>query len=202
MRQVCGTMGGMSTLPDTVALGPTNIYLYDLFAGTNGTAITSHTMNVGPGWTQSAGTATLNGTGAVKMGTAGRIVSDAGKANAQFVADFNFATTASAVGVAARWTDASNFWVCRLGASASVPGLSIYEVVAGAATQRAYTNVAFGTGTLWTMTGSVNGTAITCTVSTTTVNFAVMVTGSGKTVFGLTSDIANDLCSRFLVEAV
>ena len=86
---------------------------FDGFTGTNGTALTAHAMDLGPGWAQTGpGTGVLNNnrgrlTGVLNNGTF--FTGDFKQANVTVQAVMNYGASDDA-GLAVRYQDASNYW--------------------------------------------------------------------------------------------
>jgi hypothetical protein len=112
--------------------------LSDSFTGTNGTALSSHTMDVGSGWTEHTGTwqiqsnkATLTTTGGDNQNCAS---ADAGSADATCQATVVFGGALVSDGLIANCSDAANYYLglYDLGNSAWM----LFEHVAGGYTVR------------------------------------------------------------------
>jgi hypothetical protein len=125
--------------------GIINVYLLqDLFSGTNGTHLSAHTMNIGPGWT--AGThelSLLNGAATnTDAGSASEDISDSGQSTvtANGTVQLTDLAVNGGCGLIIRGSDTSNYYLAywQKGASAQ---FALYTKVAGAYTQRASTNV-------------------------------------------------------------
>lgn len=93
VRLTATNAGGSDTKTRTnyvVSTAAPTTLLQDTFTGADGTNLTAHTMNVGPGWTAAAGSATIQSNQA-KMGASSSIyVSDAGQADFTLTLDFTW----------------------------------------------------------------------------------------------------------------
>lgn len=119
---------------------PTTL-LFDLFTGTTGTPLASHTMDVGSGWTTS-GTWTIQSNAAQNTGTDGDTVvyADAGQADVTYTCDYTRGGSAWNGGLAFNFQDTSNFWlfdINRVAAFGTNFNLILYEKNGGSYTQRA-----------------------------------------------------------------
>jgi len=137
--------------------------LRDLFAGTNGTNLTAHTMNTGPGWTQLSGGFTLNGSGqAVPTGAGVCLdVASAGQSDMDVSATVQASALTPIAGIALRVQDASNYFQAILDFSGNGYGFSLFEISGGAAFQRAFFSISPSTGTPYTLRCSAKGTLFT-----------------------------------------
>ncbi len=154
--------------------------LSDTFTGTDGTNLTAHTMNVGPGWTVSTGTIQIysnqangkNGTTAVSS----IYVSDAGNANVVISMDCIIPAAFNqdySVGIIFRWQDSSNYWEAVSEQDGDgIYYLALYDVTAGVATQHG-TNQSTGVinNTITPMTVTLSGTSIALAMASATINF-------------------------------
>lgn len=109
--------------------------LRDLFAGADGTNLTSHAMDVGPGWTAGAGAITLSGNKATGNAS-GNYWADSAQANVTASLDVVL-STGVAGDLILRATDNNNFWLLEPYNDAFV----LYEKNAGSFTIRASTAV-------------------------------------------------------------
>ncbi len=146
--------------------GSATVLLLDNFSGSNGTNLTAHTMNTGPGWTTGQNGFTLDGSGHTVATTASADcwdLSDSGQSSVTATLTVNAGSSSG--GLVIRAQDANNFWLAELvGTGQNL--LKIYEIAAGSFTVRASTSqdatvarvVMFqGSGT--TLTTSVQGGA-------------------------------------------
>jgi hypothetical protein len=113
----------------------------DLFAGTNGTSLASHTMDIGTGWTQRIGTAALTGSGAVADVT--EVSSESLATFALGASDGRYKMTmtpstsganGSSTGMIFRYSDNNNYWLLQLfaGDAASHPqAVQLYQKSGG-----------------------------------------------------------------------
>jgi hypothetical protein len=156
---------GLSGLSGMVPSGSTTV-LQDNFVDTNGTSLAAHTMNVGPGWTISSGTWTIQSNAAENTaGTSTIVTSDSGQSNVTISATVTIPTSATgSYGLAARYTDTSNQW--RIGVTLGSSGnFTITEDAAGTVTTRATGSVTINANTAYTVQAVMSGTTITATVN-------------------------------------
>lgn len=155
----------------SVSSGPTTLF-YDTFTGADGTLLTAHTPDVdvvGGGWGNYVYSAPLSDTHRIVSGksVASNIVklplsaADVGTANVTIIADINTGYAASESIVVGRLTDGSNQWLFDLDNNGNK--LVIYERTAGTAVQRASSSVTVADSEDWTMTVTMNGTALSVT---------------------------------------
>lgn len=169
-------------------------YLYDLFVDANGTLLSAHTPNLGPGWTMFVFLA-LGATSDVSIqsnqatdtnSTVGSFIGgymNAGATDATNTITFipsNVTSPHAAVcGLLARLQDASNFWYLQANTS-TIGGsnkLQIYSYITGVLTSRAsVTMPTLVAGTTYTLSLQCAGNVITGTLSgpgitTTSVTF-------------------------------
>jgi hypothetical protein len=140
-----------------------SVLLQDLFAGTNGTNLTAHTMNVGPGWTALAGGFTLNGSGAAVPTGSGicEDIASAGQANVDASVTVNASALSQYVSVMVRCQDANNYFHALLDLDNGGLGFFLNEVTAGAQVTRASYAITPATGTNYTLELKANGTTLT-----------------------------------------
>lgn len=144
--------------------------LSDTFTDTNGTALASHTMTVGSGWTADSGSYQVQSNQAAAQTTGGvhNIASaDAGQADA--TATLNVVVPGSnffSAGLSCRVTNGTNLWEVRLQSDSAGANtrVNITEHNAGTQTERVSTTIAFsGTVALQvvlsgsTITAYING---------------------------------------------
>lgn len=124
--------GGASTPP----VGP--LVLQDAFGGVDGTDLTVHTMDLGPGWL-SDGSFDIqsNRAHSVSSGSTKVAYANASISDARISAIVNRGGTNFGVGVVLRFLDSSNYWLLDLGSSE----FALYEVNAGVFTKRASRSV-------------------------------------------------------------
>jgi hypothetical protein len=159
-----------TTLPAPV------IYALDTFTDTNGTNLTAHTMDVGTGWIVSAQagvaypTATIQGNKAASGASSnyGAFLEDAGVFNGLLTCDI-VSDTAGDGGLHFRGTDANNTWMARWN-QGGAQAVEIYERTAGTWTQKATAALAGAIQTAYTITITLNGTAISATVNGVTAS--------------------------------
>jgi hypothetical protein len=98
--------GGSYTVYRT---GPYTPYIVDDFTGTNGTALTAHTANLGGSWTAASGVTWIESNTAQWHSGLGFQVIDTGHADEDITATF-IQGTASSGAIVFRYTSTSNFW--------------------------------------------------------------------------------------------
>jgi pectate lyase len=142
--------------------------LKDNFVGTNGTALTAHTMDVGPGWTQrtaDVGMAIQSNTAqyaddALDIYTASCNYSDV--TIRLGVNIFSAFTTSVQNGLVARFSDTNNYWRLTIQTSGV---LALTETSGGTVTQRASASVTINTGTTYTLQLVASGSSMTGTLN-------------------------------------
>jgi pectate lyase len=139
------------------------ILLLDLFAGTNGTNLTSHPMNVGPGWTALSSGFTLSGSGAAVPASTGVCldVASAGQANVDASVTVNASALTQYVSVVVRCQDANNLFHAVLDLGAGGLGFYLEEISGGTHIQRATYAITPATGTNYTLELKASGTTLT-----------------------------------------
>ncbi len=171
----------------------TTLLLKDSFIDTNGTNLTAHMMDLGPGWTakDSSGasdpTFTIQANQCQDSTSAARAAwSNAGHADATVSANVGCDTgdpNNIAPGLAARVTDANNLWVGQFLGNGTI---QIVEIVSGVSTVRASSSFAPSNLVLYPCVLQVSGTTISFTVNNgTPISYSTMSSGAGVTNFGL-----------------
>ena len=153
--------GGESAKSNEASAHAHIVYLlHDLFAGTNGTNLTAHTMDVGSGWTQLSGGYTLNGSGAAVPTGSGVCldVADAGQADMDVSVTVNASVVGMIAGMALRAVDASNYIECIFDIqSGNNAGFSLYTVISGTPAQIATFAITPSASTNYTLRCVVKG---------------------------------------------
>lgn len=169
--------------------------LRDTFTGTNGTALASHTMDAGAGWTVHGGTWTIQ-SNHLQYGGGGSFQNasaDAGAADctvsAELVAD-------GYVGVLLRYTDEANYW--WLSRRIFGDNTALFEVVAGVSTSRAAGATPSG---LYTITCVLAGASITADLGGLHLSYGSAATGLSATRFGFRCFTGAQLFDNFTVTA-
>lgn len=149
--------------------------LQDTFTDANGTALTSHAMTVGSGWTSLAGTWTIQSNQASEAGGTANVEATADAGQADVVAAIDIAVPAGglttiASGLCLRGPDASNGWVVVIENDGAGPYLGIAERVAG-------TNTAKGSPA---PCSGVPGTTVTLTVTLSGASISAVLSGGGS----------------------
>lgn len=133
--------GGSARATSAATATVASMYLLrDTFTDSDGTALASHTMDVGGGWSYDKGAYQISGGVAGATADGGTLpkaaLAGAGVSDYDVSADcVSTRTTDRWGGIAVRGTDRSNCWVARFYAYAST--LAIFEVSGGAFTLRA-----------------------------------------------------------------
>lgn len=153
-------------------------YLLDTFTDTNGTVLTSHTMDIGPGWTNDSAFFDIQGNATrEQFGTAGCVYSNAG------VASGVYRVTVSAAGgfMALRVTDSNNM---IFAVNSNSTTLTLTRREAGADT------VIISNASLSTISYPA-----TFVITISGNNFTVLEQGTGQSIAG--SDAFNASATRF-----
>ena len=182
----------------------TTLLLKDTFTDVNGTSITAHTMDHGPGWIAengAGGTDTSfviqsdqcqNTTASVRAAW-----SNAGLADATVTANLGCSTADPnnvAPGLGVRITDANNLWIGQFLGNGTI---QIVEVVSGVNTVRASSSFAPANLVLYPCSLKVSGTTISFTVNNgTPISYSSMGSGTGVTNFGLNEGGGNPASAR------
>lgn len=142
---------------------PPTTYLQDAFTGTNGTALGSHSMNTGSGWTVHSGTMQIQSNKLNVSGSGFNLATaDAGQANASGSVKY----TASVIGsgltgtLVGRQSDSNNY----IAIGVNLTGLDLYTIAGGSYTSRASTGFTVSEGSTYTIALTCNGTSISSTV--------------------------------------
>lgn len=144
------------------------IKLSDTFTDADSTSLTSHTMDVGPGWTAGTGTFFVQGNKATPNSNANAdyITTDAGVSDYQIDVDVVLRSGSgweSNANLQVRFQDHNNRWEVDMTASGGV--IQLYEVAAGVVTQRISTAFAFISGTTYAITIVAQGSTISLFVN-------------------------------------
>lgn len=142
----------------------------DTFTDLDGTLITSHAPEVGPGWTvvriASSGTietVDIQGNALRFTSHSDAVVMDLGEADVTVTADW---TPAAAVdnrnSVVFRYVDANNFWIFNVREPDA--DVNIYESSAGSLTLRGSAAKTFAEGTTYALKVVTSGATVTCSV--------------------------------------
>lgn len=152
--------------------GGSTILLSDTFTGVNGTALTSHAMDVGPGWTAVTGTFQIqSNTCQGNTDADGDItVSQAGQANTTAsvisTAVYSSAGNAERPGLIFRFQDSTHYWLIDWAADSSL--LTLYRV-AGSFTSIGTSAQTVASGTAVTLKAVCSGNNITVFFNGTSV---------------------------------
>lgn len=138
--------------------------LLDTFTDANGTALASHTMDTGAGWTVHGQTWQINSNRVSQTATDGQV----GLATAQasesdltaYVTIRMAALTLAYPGLVFRFVDASNFWILRADAGSGENQLNLYEVTAGSYTLRTTAPKTWAINTDYELKVITSGTSI------------------------------------------
>lgn len=155
--------------------------LYDQFTGSDGTNLTSHTMNTGSGWTVLSGASRIRtnqgqaGTSG-GAGTSGTLLARASSSSPDGTAEVTFYGAPfgqTRMALAFRITDANNYWRFQVDTNA-FPGWSLIKVVSGTPTVMGTYAGAFSGGPD-VVKVTLSGNSIQCRIGTT---LAISVTDS------------------------
>lgn len=164
-------------------------FLRDLFTDTNGTNLTAHTMNVGPGWTNitGLGTWTISSNQAVQSANDNRHYRITSQSN-QSDGVVSVAVTYPGSGEAApvvpvRVVDNNNLWYCIVDRNASA--FRIRELNAGTDTIRATGTHTIAAGSTETLTVNLSGATITFTAGGDTLSYGSATFQQTATLHGI-----------------
>lgn len=152
-------------------------YLYDQFTDVNGTALQSHTMDVGSGWTrrtsaQGGGlsTYTIQSNKSKSAGGLYTVITADGGSHSDGTLTMDFSVPNSTHflgGFTFRWSATGAYWIAAIENDGGTAYIAIYEFSSGAAHSRASTNfVSNPQNTTVTMTLVINAASVTLTSST------------------------------------
>jgi hypothetical protein len=177
--------------------------LQDSFTGSNGTNLTAHTMDVGPGWTAATGSLVLASNQAANGSGVSLYASDSTAADGTVSCDCypGNNNAGAGTGVVFRFTDMSNYWLAFLTNNT----FELAEVASGTLTNRASTSFGFtGDGAhKYTISVTYAGASISATVNGgNTISYGSAATGLSATKCGLYSNLGggnHDFFDNFLV---
>lgn len=161
--------------------------LQDTFTDTNGTNLTSHTMDVGGGWTSHNGGAweIQSNRGRTTSSVLSNYISaDAGDADVEVTCTVNFGSSSEHVGLCARVTNGSNGW--EIYGRVNDDDVVIVENNAGVRTVRASGAQTFAASTDYAMKVTCNGNTITAYINDVQIcQYASATHNNTATRFGL-----------------
>jgi hypothetical protein len=167
-RTVLGAADG--DLPGVFVQFKSPYLLYDTFSDVDATALASHVMDYGGGWTAHVGTWEINSGKARQTNTTGGVMvatADSGSGDGTY--EFDLTTNAATdftAGIAFRFSDTSNWW--RFFASSGTGNWRLIEHTASAGgTVRATYAVAPAVATTYHVKVVLAGTSISCYVDGT-----------------------------------
>lgn len=171
--------------------------LSDTFTDTNGTALTSHTMDVGGGWTAGTGTFQVQSNAAKKTASSGihdGVWADAGQADVSLSVDITWQALGDrSLGAALRVTDGTNRWEAYY--YAGTDKIQLDEVTTGSNTTRASASaVGIASGNTYSLTASTSGTSLSVSLNGKTASYTSS-SYQTNTKFGLLD--YNDTVSSF-----
>lgn len=176
-------------------LGGAAVLLSDHFTGSDGTNLTAHTMDVGPGWTTPDGSYELSSNRAVCTalgGGWGIAIADAGRADA-IISVVVRVSDGSRHGVAVRATNGNNHWRVTI-RTAGV--FELMEVNAGTSTIRSSASTTINTGVDYTIACMAQGPTLTATLDGAhAISYGGATFQQTTTTHGL--DDGNNLTSTF-----
>lgn len=170
-KTISTTNDGGLTDPTPLTYTATAPFLKDTFTDTDGTLLTAHTMDFGPGWTKIAGSTsepTIQSNKAQSTLDAVNFysyVSDSGHADCTI--KLNFVLGASdgnhAVGLYFRYLDSSNYWLLFVNGAAS--NVFLFRHQAGVDNTEASGAVALTSGVQYELSVTLSGNSISCLVN-------------------------------------
>jgi hypothetical protein len=165
------------------ALAMGGVLLKDTFTDTDGTLLTAHTMDVGPGWTQPSGSAweiRSNQANHLSSDQQVRVYSDAGKANVTYTLDV--VLSSFEFGVVFRFIDSANYWyvyyACNYG------GSQLWKRVSGVKTSVATGTNTWTPGATYTITVTLAGDSISVAITNGTTLTATDAAHNTGTKYG------------------
>jgi fibronectin type 3 domain-containing protein len=175
--------GGESSASSTQSV--TTPLLKDTFTDSNGTALASHTMDVGSGWTIGSGAVAVQSNKAVFSAT-GQAVADAGRADCTLSVKFRCTDTNQYGVIPFRYVDESNFWFLYIDAGNRI---RIFEKASGSNTTRATTTISYTANNDYTVTVTLLGASIVATFDGGNGgSYGSAATGLSATKHGIGSD--------------
>lgn len=178
------------------------VYLRDTFTDADGTNLTTHTMDVGSGWTVNAGTWTILGNELLKAltpNTHQTCSADAGVADAVVSADLTIPVAGGYTGLSLRLADNNNGWYAELDEVGQM--INLLEVVAGGFTLRAAVGLTLARGSTYTLTATCVGPSITLAVGATMCNYGSANTQLNTSRFGFRCYTGGSNIDNFKVTA-
>lgn len=166
--------------------------LQDTFAGINGTDLTLHTMDVGSGWSNAAGSIQIQSNAASgAAGVSGAIstyTANAGQADVVVTLDVPVPVVGTnfGAGITVRGTSLSDIWLMALEEDGSGPYIAIVERTAGVQTNRQQSAGIIGiAGTTVTLTATLNASTIGLSVPGTSISYGSAATRVTDTHHGI-----------------
>lgn len=185
--------------------------LYDTFTDTNGTNLSSHAMNVGPGWSYfttggSNPTWQIESNQCEETGGGGTVgaVADAGVSDGVMTVSFYSTQTSpsnfnNGIGCVFRWSDANDFLLVDMGAT---EGLTLYKVASGSFTSLGSYSFSPSINTTYTVQVVANGTSITVYLNSTSVITVTSNYNQTATKWGIKGSVVNaHFFTSFLVQS-
>lgn len=132
------TDGAKAQIPGSTPFGfAQRVLLLDTFVDSNGTALTAHSMNIGPGWFTGFGSVTTiqNNNASVTLASSGTTVTLAESGSSDVVIQCHVTATFVPnflAGLAFRWVDSSNYWAFWYQTASS--GFELRKYVSGVPT--------------------------------------------------------------------
>lgn len=153
----------LPTCTSAFPLSGATLLLQDTFTGTNNDALTSHTMNVGSGWTSvGVNSFQIQSNKAERTGSvsgADKVHADAGQADVMLTVDATAASGSTLIiEVILRYVNTTNYWYYY---ALNSLGTSLNEVTANVDTQRATGSLTLVDGQTYAMRVDCNGDTIT-----------------------------------------
>lgn len=170
--------------------------LSDTFTDTDNVALTSHTMDVGGGWSALGGTCKISSnkaTGNSMTGTNGNASVKADASTPDVVVTGDISSTDNGTGLLVRSSSDDVGWLCRNYGGT----LELYEMVSAGSYALRASQAGAGTGA-HTLTVTASGSSITVAVGATSCNYASATFNASVTTHGMRFAATGDTVDNFL----
>jgi hypothetical protein len=165
---------GIAQTLSATGVGGAVVLLADSFIDTNGTALTSHTMDLGPGWTAVDSTLQVESDAATQgnANTTGTAKSDSGQSSVAIYGTINFGSTTNnnSIGLLGRFSDTNNYWYMQCNINAGVVRLA--ERNNGTSVSRGSASYSWSTNTNYAIAMVLSG-----------ANISLYINGSQKVTY-------------------
>ena len=167
--------------------GNAAVYLQDSFTDSNGTSLSLHTMDTGPGWTIVSGSFEIQNAGARDTFDGGSPIAVSNAGSSDGVASVTVLpwTGNNSAGLIGRYVDSNNYWMVSTNTPAN--NAVLYEVTGGSLTNRADISYSFDSGTPYTLKLVFDGTSIEVYIDNTLQATYTSSAHQSATRFGLRS---------------